>query len=128
MIAILLPDYEMSYPYQVSTEMFSGNEKLRSIKIPVSKNGGHYIFSGLPNLEYLELGSVDYPWDGAGYFMSGTYPGGYNFRTIGTPVGLTIEAYMNSYNSTAGFNGATPSPNTTIIIRSAETGEIIKPE
>ena len=121
----------MKYPNAVTTNMFTGSTNLKSIKIPVAINGGHYVFSELPNLEYLELGSIGYPWGGAGYYRTGTLPGGYSSHNIGTPAGLTLEAYMNSYSSSAGFQGAyaiVPSPNTTMIIRSAESGEILKAE
>lgn len=64
--------------------------------------------------------------------MHGSYPGGYDYRNIGTPAGLTVEAYMSQYNYIAGLNNGNNSfkiaPNTTIIIRSSETGEILQPE
>ena len=62
-----------------------------------------------------------------GYFMRWDQVPGYHGKNFGSPAGLTIVAYMNAYNKNAGFI-ASPASNTTIIIRSAETGEILEQE
>ena len=131
MIALECPNLKMRYPDNRVTENgLIGCEKLKAIKIPFAQSGGHYAFSGLPSLEYLELGSVGNAWKSGGYFMQDRYgyEGGYTSTNFGTPVGLTIVAYMNSYSNTAGFSPGLPALNTQIIIRSAETGEILQPD
>lgn len=126
METIECPNWTMNYPYNRADNGFSRCTKLVSIKIPLAIKGGHYTFSNLPALKYIELGSIGHPWEGAGYFANNTIFSGYGSGNFGTPAGVTIVAYMNAYNKTAGFMG-TPAKNTTIIIRSAETGEILEP-
>ena len=130
MIALECPNLKMQYPYITTENGLIGCEKLKAIKLPIAQSAGHYVFSGLPSLEYLELGSVEHAWGSAGYFMKDCYgyEGGYTSTNFGTPVGLTIVAYMNSYSNTAGFSFGLPASNTQIIIRSVETGEILQPD
>ena len=127
MVSIELANCKPSYPYNCTADTFTGCNSLKTIKIPLGGQLGHYTFAGIPTLEYVELGSVGNPWTGAGYFMKSNEGNGYGYNNFGTPAGLTIVAYMNSYNAKAGFMG-TPAANTTIIIRSAETGEILEAE
>lgn len=101
MIALECTSHVMHYPDSYASYMFSGCTSLKAIKLSVAKNTGHYVFSNLPSLEYLELGSIGHEWQGGGYFMAGGYYDGYTSRSFGTPVGLVIVAYMNNYNATA---------------------------
>lgn len=129
LIALYLPNIVMIYPSPRFPENgLRGSVKLKSIKIPKAQSLGHYTFTGLPSLEWLELGSVGYTWKSGGYFMG--FPTGeyYHGRNFGTPAGLTIEAYMTNYSATAGFSPGGPASDTNIIIRSSETGEILSPE
>lgn len=111
------PNCVYSDPYNTVDNMFSGCTNLKSIKMPVAKTFGHYVFNELQSLEYLELGSVGNPFAEGGYFRRSPY-------TVGTDAGLTLVAYMDTYSATAGFINTVAS-NTTIIIRSSETGEIL---
>lgn len=113
------PNCVYSSPYNSIERMLSGCNNLRSIKMPVAHNFAHYVFSGLPKLEYLELGSIGHPFSGGGYFRNDD-----RVYTIGTDAGLTLVAYRDSYSETAGFMN-TVADNTTIIIRNATTGEIM---
>lgn len=113
------PNCVYSSPYNSTEKMLTGCNNLRSIKMPVAHGFGHYVFSGLSKLEYLELGSIGHPFSNGGYFRNDN-----GVRTIGSDAGLTIVAYRDSYNATAGFMN-TVADNTIIIIRSATTGEII---
>lgn len=106
--------FPTNYPKEGS---FKGCPSLKSIKFPLASKFGHYSFEGVPSLEYLELGSIGNPFIGGGYFRR-------NPRTVGTDAGLTLVAYRESYSATAGFM-STVASNTTVIIRSSETGEII---
>ena len=129
MIALYFPNYVTTYPYaKISENGLEGSVKLKSIKIPNAQSLGHYTFTGLPSLEWLELGSVGNPWKSGGWFMG--FPTGayYNGRNFGSPAGLTVEAYMTKYSATAGFSPGGPASNTNIIIRSSETGEVLSPE
>ena len=113
------PNCVYSFPNNWSVEILSGCNNLRSIKMPVAHSFGHYVFSGLPKLEYLELGSIGHPFLNGGYFRDDN-----GVLTIGSDAGLTLVAYMDSYSATAGFMN-TVADNTTIIIRNATTGEIM---
>ena len=114
------PNCVYSNPYETVADMFTGCNNLRSIKMPVAKSLGHYVFSGLPQLEYVELGSIGHAFYSAGYFRRDNGAG----RTIGSDAGLTLVAYMNEYSASAGFMG-NKADNTSIIIRNAVTGEIM---
>lgn len=110
------PNCVYSNPYETVGYMFTGCNNLKSIKMPVANALGHYVFSGLPKLEYIELGSIGHAFYEGGYFRRD--------KEIGTDAGLTLVAYMNEYSSSAGFMGRV-ADNTTIIIRNAVTGEIM---
>lgn len=111
------PNCKYSNPFNACENMFSVCTNLKSIKMPIAESFGHYVFEGIPNLEYLELGSIGHHFDGGGYFRKGTY-------TVGSDAGLTLITYMKSYSANAGFLGNV-ALNTTVIIRSSETGEIL---
>lgn len=110
------PNCVYSNPYNTTVDMFTGCNNLKSIKMPVANTLGHYVFSGLPKLEYVELGSIGHAFYSGGYFR--------REQTIGTDAGLTLVAYMNEYSASAGFMGNI-ADNTSIIIRNAVTGEIM---
>ena len=104
MIALLLPNHPMSAPYNWPFEAaFDGCTKLKSIKIPLAQSAGHYLFAGLPNIEYIELGSIGHAWTGAGYCMG--FGSEYNGRNIGSSIGLTIEVYRDDYSPSARIFG-----------------------
>ena len=114
------PNCVYSVPYNTKENMFTGCKNLKSIKMPVANSLGHYVFSGLPKLEYVELGSIGHAFYSGSYFRGDKGSG----NTIGTDAGLTLVAYMNEYSSSAGFIGRV-ADNTTIIIRNAVNGEIM---
>jgi len=82
---------------------------------------GHYAFNGLPNLEYLELGSKNgIYFDWAGYYQhtSTLY--------VGSDVGLEIVVYRPSYASQGGFSYGKVAPSTKLIQINYQTGEVMR--
>lgn len=114
------PNCAFASPFNTTSDMFSGCTNLKSIKMPLAQSFGHYVFNGLPNLEYLQLGSVGNPFTGGGYFRKSD--SGY---TIGSDVGLTIEIYVESYVDPGTLFTIGLAENTIAIVRSSVTGEII---
>ena len=87
----------------------------------------HYAFKET-NLTELTLGKVGGPYfGGGGYFRNDlSVPPGKDKWGIGSEDGLTLIAYMESYNATAGFMMQLAS-NTTLIIKDYITGEVLTP-
>lgn len=85
---------------------------------------GHYAFDNT-NLEYLQLGGIGCRFNGGGYFRNEMpCPPGAGARNVGSEVGLTIVVYVSEYKSAAGFMNSL-APNTTMICRDWQTGEIL---
>lgn len=80
---------------------------------------GHYAFSGLPNLEYLQLGALKDDgyccFSGAGYFKTGDI----------APTKMTLVAYRTSYHAKGGFNNGNLPSGTTLIQYDWTTGEVL---
>lgn len=62
------PNFTLSNPYNTTGSMLAGCKNLKSIKMPLAQTAGHYVFSNLPSLEYLELGSIGHPFIGGRLF------------------------------------------------------------
>ena len=103
MVTLECPNFAMKFPELYSVHAFIGCKNLEIIIVPKAISCGHDVFCDLPSLKYLELGSINHAWESAGEFMSNKHNhiSGFSRANWGSPVGLTVVAYMNNYSSTA---------------------------
>lgn len=84
---------------------------------------GHYIFTGMDALEYLEIGKIGGPYfKGGGYFRNDS-----SFSSkymVGTDAGLTLNLYMEQYRAAGGFMNSL-APTTVLNVYNYLTGEIM---
>lgn len=120
-----------SSSYWMPENGFTECPNLTKILIPLGGSTGHYSFSGLPKLKYLQLGSLGNSWGGGGFFRNRETADGKNIYTVGSSAGLTVVAWMAipseiiTHIKQAGFAYGTVATNTRIIIRNYLTGEIV---
>ena len=114
-------------PGKSTVDMFDNCISLKSIKLNKSNSFGHYVFAGCNNVEFIQLGSVGYPFAGnpSSYFRRNTGTIG---NKVGTEAGLTMHIYVDENSYTYWTNPFSKGiySTTKVYYYSSNTGEYLQ--